>query len=334
MPKPSGAPTSGAADPRRTARRRRATAWAAAVAGLAVGAAAATVAVISPSAHHDTPHPTISRPARTAEHPDHRLAVDTAGEAVDPTFFAPGACVAYPPARGGTARTVFLDAGHGGLDPGGVGYTSNGTQVSEAPVNLRIELLTAAILRVHGYRVVVSRTGPSGVARLGPGDVTGSLLTPAGVHADVAARDICANKAGADLLVGIYMNAGGGEGSLTAYDPSRPFAAASLRFATLLQHNVLSRLNAAGLDIPDDGVVSDVGLGSGLTAADMAYDHLLLLGPAKPGYFTAPSQMPGALIEPLYVSDPFEAAVAASPSGQHLIAAGIAAAVERYFAAS
>jgi hypothetical protein len=46
------------------------------------------------------------------------------------------------------------------------------------------------------------------------------------------------------------MNAGGGEGSLTAYDPSRPFATASLRFATLLQHSVLSRLNAAGLGRP------------------------------------------------------------------------------------
>jgi hypothetical protein len=130
------------------------------------------------------------------------------------------------------------------------------------------------------------------------------------------------------------MNAGGGEGSLTAYDPSRPFAAASLRLATLPQHSVLSRLNAAGLGIPDDGIVSDIGLGSALTAADMAYDHLMLLGPAKPGYFTTPSQMPGALIEPLYVSDPFEAAVAASARGQHLIAAGIAGAVEQYFAAS
>jgi N-acetylmuramoyl-L-alanine amidase len=44
--------------------------------------------------------------------------------------------------------------------------------------------------------------------------------------------------------------------------------------------------------------------------------------------------MPGALIEPLYVTDPYEAAVAASPRGQHLIAAGIADAVEQYFAAS
>jgi hypothetical protein len=43
--------------------------------------------------------------------------------------------------------------------------------------------------------------------------------------------------------------------------------------------------------------------------------------------------MPGALIEPLFLSDPFEASIAASPSGQHLIARGLAQAVTEYFAA-
>jgi N-acetylmuramoyl-L-alanine amidase len=342
VPKASGGPTPGAADPRRAARRRQAgtrtvAIASLAVAGLAVAGMASAVgiaAVISPPAHHGTRHPAIPQTAHAAMHPDHDPVADSAGEPVDPAFFAPGACVAYPPTSGDTGKTVFLDAGHGGLDPGGVGYTSNGTQVREAPVNLRIELLAAVILRAHGYRVVVSRTGASGVARLGPGDVTEGLLTPAGVHADVAARVVCANTAGADILAGIYMNAGGGEGSLTAYDPGRPFAAASRRFATLLQRSVLSRLNAAGLGIPDGGVVSDIGLGSALTAADTAYHHLLLLGPAKPGYFTTPSQMPGALIEPLYVTDPFEAAVAASARGQQLIAAGVADAVEQYFTGS
>lgn len=56
---------------------------------------------------------------------------DTVGEPVDPAFFAPGTCVAYPPTSGDTGKTVFLDAGHGGLDPNGVGYTSNGAQVSD-----------------------------------------------------------------------------------------------------------------------------------------------------------------------------------------------------------
>jgi N-acetylmuramoyl-L-alanine amidase len=63
----------------------------------------------------------------------------------------------------------------------------------------------------------------------------------------------------------------------------------------------------------------------------MAYGHLLLLGPAKRRYFDAPSQMPGALIEPLFITDPFEASIAVSSRGQRLIADGIARAVTQYF---
>src|ERR1700753_2209271 len=42
----------------------------------------------------------------------------------------------------------------------------------------------------------------------------------------------------------------------------RPFAAASLRLAGLLQADVLSALNAHGWDIPDGGVAPDSVLGS------------------------------------------------------------------------
>jgi N-acetylmuramoyl-L-alanine amidase len=44
--------------------------------------------------------------------------------------------------------------------------------------------------------------------------------------------------------------------------------------------------------------------------------------------------MPGALIEPLYVTDPFEASIAVSAQGQHVIAGGIAKAVSQYFASA
>jgi N-acetylmuramoyl-L-alanine amidase len=258
-------------------------AWAVTAVAVVAAAAGATAAVLlaTPPGGHGTARPLPASVPQSRPDPDATPRPSTGP--VDRAVFAPGACIAYPPARGDTGQTVFIDAGHGGLDPGGTGYTSAGQQVSEAPVNLRIELLAAALLRARGYRVVVSRTRATGVARLPPGDTGGGLLTPAGVHADVAARDICANTAHADLLVGIYMNAGYSEGSLTTYDPSRPFTPASKHLATLLQRDVLGRLNGAGLDIPDDGVVSDIGLGSSQTVADLTYGHLLLLGPAKPG---------------------------------------------------
>jgi N-acetylmuramoyl-L-alanine amidase len=259
-------------------------------------------------------------------------AASGAERAIDPGLFSPGACMAFPPASGDRHETVFLDAGHGGIDPGGVGSTEAGATVKESTVNLAIELDAMAILRAQGYSVVVSRTQNTTVTRLTPGDVDGSLLTTQGVFNDVTARDVCANLAGANVLVGIYMDSGEpwNAGCLTGYDQDRPFSGDNLRLATLLQDDVLGAMNAHGWNIPDEGVQSDTGLGSALTAQAEAYGHLLLLGPAKAGYFETPSQMPGALIEPLFVTDPFEASIAASAQGQHVIASALATAIEQY----
>jgi N-acetylmuramoyl-L-alanine amidase len=55
-----------------------------------------------------------------------------------------------------------------------------------------------------------------------------------------------------------------------------------------------------------------------------------MLGPADPGFFSTPSEMPGALIQPLFITDPFEASIADSARGQEVIADGIARAAEQY----
>jgi len=263
--------------------------------------------------------------------------------ALDPSAFAAGACVAYPPTSGNRNETVFLDAGHGGIDPGGIGTTESGKPIQEAKVNLPIALATMALLRAHGFRVVLSRTRDSTVVRLSPAELAAGTLSYTAAHDDVADRDVCANLAHARVLVGIYMDAGGpgNAGSVTAYDPDRTFARANLRFATLLQHDVVSAMNAQGWGIPNGGVASDSEEGSyqgsasqgGVQAGAASYDHLLLLGPAMTGYFSTPSRMPGAVIEPLYLTDRFEGSIAASRHGQQVIAQGIARAVEQFLSA-
>jgi len=256
------------------------------------------------------------------------------GQPVDPSTFSSGACIAFAPTAGNRHLTVFLDAGHGGLDPGSVGTTQSGSTIYEANETLPVELDTMAILRREGFRVVVSRTRNNSVVRPTPGDVANNALTVQGIHDDVAARDVCANDAHANVLLGIYFDAGApnNAGSVTGYDAVRPFAAQNLRLADLVQSDVLGALNAHGWGIPDEGVQPDNELGSAITSTAISYGHLLLLGPADPGWFNTPSQMPGALIEPLFITDPFEGSIAASYEGQHVIAAGLARAVAQYFA--
>src|SRR5271156_1687099 len=258
------------------------------------------------------------------------------GIPVDTKMFQPGACMEYAPTSGDRHLTVFLDAGHGGLDPGGVGETESGQTIYEEDETLPVELDTAKLLEGNGFTVVVSRTGNQLVGRPRSGDVSDGILTIQGDHDDVASRDVCANDAKANLLLGIYFDAGGSSdnaGSVTGYDAARPFAAQNLQFATLVQNDVLNAMNAQGWNIPSLGVTNDTELGGpALRTAAANYGHLLLLGPGVPGWFTTPSEMPGALIEPLFITDPFEGSLADSSSGQQVIAGGLAQAVEQYFA--
>ena len=110
------------------------------------------------------------------------------GPSLDAWLFEPGTCVEYPPVSGDRHLTVFLDAGHGGLDPGGVGETQSGQTIYEADETLPVELDTMKLLRAKGFTVVVSRTGAETVIRPQPGDVSGGLFTAQGEHDDVGAR--------------------------------------------------------------------------------------------------------------------------------------------------
>jgi N-acetylmuramoyl-L-alanine amidase len=118
---------------------------------------------------------------------------------------------------------------------------------------------------------------------------------------------------------------------LTLYDDIRPFAPQSLRLASLLHTDVLAAMNGNGWQIPDSGVKTDSDAGApAIDSADRSYGRLVLLGPAASGYLATPSEMPGSVVEPLFISNPFEASIAAGPAGQHAIATGIAQAVDTF----
>ncbi len=138
-------------------------------------------------------------------------------------------------------------------------------------------------------------------------------------------------------MVGVYFDAGGSPnnaGSVTGYDTVRSFAEQNLQLAELVQGDVLAQLNARNWGIPDGGVVTDSSLGGPASGAAAAgYGHLMLLGPSGAGFNPNPSAMPGALIEPLFITDPVEASIADSQAGQSAMAQGLAEAVSQFLPA-
>jgi N-acetylmuramoyl-L-alanine amidase len=240
-----------------------------------------------------------------------------------------GACMGFDPAGGRAAKTVFIDPGHGGLDPGVVGM-AGGRQVLEKDVTLAVATRLSSLLRADGYRVVLSRTADSSVAKLSASDSVAGAMTGSAVHRDLVARTLCANAAAASVLVSIHFDAfddpsvGGTE---TFYDPVRPFAADNKRLANDLQAAVVVALGTS-----DRGVWTDEQLSAPtLTASGGQYGHLIELGPAAAGWVDSPSQMPGALIEPMFLTNSAEARVASEPAGQQKVAVALRAGLQKYF---
>ena len=249
----------------------------------------------------------------------------------DRSEFTRNSCLA----SGSGHQTVFVDAGHGGLDSGTHGTLSSGATITEKTAALATALKVRDLLVEDGYRVVLSRTTDGTVADIPSSEITGTTYTAAGDHRDIRARVDCANASGAAVMVSIHFNAFDDPsigGVTTYYDRDRSFAARNKRLARAVQDGILSSFADAGLTaIPDRGIVpDDQGAGGAISREAQAYGHLYLLGPFKRGFNDEPSRMPGVLTEPLFLSDPPEAALAASPHGRVLVARGIVTGVERY----
>jgi len=137
--------------------------------------------------------------------------------------------------------------------------------------------------------------------------------------------------------VSVHMNAFGlpsEGGALTIWDPDRTFWRANQRLATLLQSSVVSQLHSAGWPVPDRGTLRDTkNHGTALTEAGARYGHEALLGPYAKGWVSHPSRMPGASIEPLFLTRPTEADIAYSAAGHAVLARAITAAVEQFLGA-
>jgi N-acetylmuramoyl-L-alanine amidase len=121
---------------------------------------------------------------------------------------------------------VFIDAGHGGDDPGGIGPMG----LPESFVNLSIALKLRKILEAKGIKVEIDRTSNTNVG--------------------LPQRAAEANRSGANLFIGLYCNSVVVPylyGTTTYY-----FHKNSRRFAGYLEHYISLHLN-----LKYDGVVHD-----------------------------------------------------------------------------
>lgn len=132
-----------------------------------------------------------------------------------------------------SVKTVILDAGHGGEDPGA---TSDYSGLKEKDVNLNIVMLIKNLLENDNYKVILTRDSD----RLVYGDKAQTILQKR--KEDLTRRKEIMDDSGADIAVSIHLNKFPQtkyHGAQTFFPPNSP---ESQKLANEIQNSI--RLNA------------------------------------------------------------------------------------------
>ncbi len=218
---------------------------------------------------------------------------------------------------------VVLDPGHGGPD---IGAVSPDQTLVEKVLNLQVAKVAARDLRHMGYRVYLTRTRDQAV-NTPPRDVNGDGTTD---HVDdLVARNVFANRHRADVFVAIHFDAGDPtqHGTHGYYCPARPFWRQSKLLADLLTQSLSQSFTRAGYPSPNNGVQTDVADVVPQERAD--YPWFLVLGPSVHHYVIG-TNMPGALIETLFLTSVRDDAALHRPATIAAAGRGYAAGIQAY----
>ncbi len=234
-----------------------------------------------------------------------------------------------PPTPGELASdgrsVVCLDPGHGGADQGNVRVEDGRIVLQEKDFTLAHALSLGERLRGQGIEVVYTRTTDTD---LNPDnqDVNGDATVAAADGPassdqldDLQARVFFCNQARADLLVSIHYNGAENEflqGYEVWYNDERPFSDRSARFATLMHAALAENVREAGYEAVDRGI---------------GIEEHALTGPARPGKLE-PSQMPGAVVEGLFLSNVDDAQFIVSDAASEALVSAYDQAIAGYFA--
>lgn len=196
-----------------------------------------------------------------------------------------------------SGKTVILDPGHGGEDPGTAG---NG--LTEKLLTLEMAKKVTTQLEAAGARVVMTRTTDY---RCGtPAIYAGMDLYQRG-RQDLACRSDLTAQEKANLFLSIHYNSLAGttaSGTETYYSPASKYLPESKRFAGLIQAEVVK---AAGL------------IDRGVRSNDF--------------YVITYTEAPSALVELGFLTSSTDAGVLAQPATKERVATALAQGVIRYF---
>jgi N-acetylmuramoyl-L-alanine amidase len=197
---------------------------------------------------------------------------------------------------------VALDPGHSTWDVGAA-YAG----MAEHELTLDVAVRARWYLEQAGYSVRLTREGSGRVASVVPSDATEAIRVEQGARHAVAAP--------ARAYVSVHFNAHPNRGlrGTETYVNSDNHGAASWRLGELLQSETLAALVAAGHAPVDRGVKEDL-------TAGKPYGH----------FFSLRGPFPSALIECLFLSNPFDAELLREEATRDAIARGIATGAARF----
>jgi N-acetylmuramoyl-L-alanine amidase len=219
---------------------------------------------------------------------------------------------------------VCIDPGHGGEDLGNVRVENGRIALQEKDIVLEHSLMLAERLREKGFEVVLTRETDTEVNPSNE-DVNGDgTVAPEGGPArteqidDLQARVNICNLAAADLLVSVHYN--GAENTFLSgfevwFNDEREFSGRSEAFATFMHEALQKGFAKAGYEAVDRGIGIE--------------DHVVT-GPERPGELV-PSEMPGAVIEGLFLSNDEDAAFIRSDIADQTLVGAYEEAITRYF---
>lgn len=120
-------------------------------------------------------------------------------------------------------KKVWIDAGHGGKD---AGATGNGLQEKDIVLALSLAVKKRLEAEYDGVQVYLSRSSD--------------------VFLELAERSHKANAAGADILVSIHCNAGGGAGGFESYRYTSP-SPGSVKLQNVIHSELMSAITTYGV---------------------------------------------------------------------------------------